>query len=201
MPAKIDAAGRRQAVVNAAFVLVAEQGIDGLSLRKVAAKADLNIGSVRHFFAGHEDLMMAAAQDSCDRMARRLASRPPEELRGLTGAAALDGLQRLVEEVLPVDAARRAETSVVLEFVFASRTRSIFRPLAAQMAKDLRDVLTEALEALGIHNPVLAARQVAAMIGGLTLDALTPHGKITVDQLRVTLRAHLGTLLGEVRGP
>jgi AcrR family transcriptional regulator len=201
LPARIDAEERRTRVVHAAFGLVAAEGIDALSLRRVAAAANLNIGSVRHFFHGHEDLMAAAARDAGDRMARRLSAHPAGELKGLAGTAALDALQELVEQVLPVDADRRAEAAVVLEFVIASRTRPVFAPMAARMAADLREVLAEALTALAIANPETGARQLAAVIGGLTVDAVTPHGAITAAELRATLRAHLSLLVGvEERG-
>lgn len=49
MPARIDAEERRQYVIDAAFRLIVAEGLEGLTLRKVAAEANLNIGSVRHF--------------------------------------------------------------------------------------------------------------------------------------------------------
>lgn len=99
--------------------------------RKVAAEADLNIGSVRHFFGGHEDLLAAAAQEAGDRMGRRLEHHPVEQLRGLTGEKALNALQDLLEQVLPVDEPRKVEAIVVLEFIRASRTQAVFASSAA----------------------------------------------------------------------
>ncbi|RCV48979.1 TetR/AcrR family transcriptional regulator [Marinitenerispora sediminis] len=199
MPARIDPEQRRGHVVEAAFRLVVAEGIDGLSLRKVAAESGLNIGSVRHYFDGHEDLLAAAAEEAGDRMGRRLARRPVEGLRGLTGAAALDALQALVEEVLPVDDERRAESIVVLELILAARTRPVFRPISERMAADLGQVVLDALAALGVRDPEAGAAQITALIGGLTLDTVTPHGSLSVEQLRATLRAHLGTLLSRDR--
>jgi AcrR family transcriptional regulator len=195
MPARIDPGQRRRHVVGAAFRLVVAEGIDGLSLRKVAAEAGLNVGSVRHYFDGHEDLLAAAAEEAGDRMGRRLARHPVDGLRGLTGAAALDALQALVEEVLPIDAERREEAIVVLELILAARTRPVFRPISARMAADLGRVVADALAALGVRDPEGAAAQVTALIGGLTIDTVTPHGSLGVDRLRATLRAHLSMLL------
>ena len=42
---------------------------------------------------------------------------------------------------------------------------------------------------------VPGAAQVAAMIGGLTIDAVTPHGGLSIERLREILRAHLRMLL------
>lgn len=198
MPARIDPAVRRRHVVDAAFRLLVTEGPSGLSLRKVAAEAELNIGSVRHYFDSHEELLAAAAQEAGDRMGRRLAPYPPERLHGLAGEAAVDGLQALLDQVLPVDAERRGETIVVLELVMASRTRPVFAPMAAQMARDLHQVLREALAMVGVPDPDGAARQLAALVGGLSIDAVTPHGSLTVTELRSTLRAQLRGMLGGV---
>ena len=128
-------------------------------------------------------------------MGKRLESHPAEKLRGLTGEAALDALQALVETVMPVDEARRDEAIVVVELIMASRTMPVFRATSARMATNLDAVLLEALECLRVPEADLAAAQLAAIIGGLTLDAVTPHGALSVDRLRAVLRSHLRMLL------
>ena len=195
MPVRIDPEKRRQQVLEAAFRLVVAEGIDGVSLRKVAEESGLNIGSVRHYFDGHHDLLNAAAKEAGARMGKRLESHPAEKLRGLTGEAALDALQALVETVMPVDEARRDEAIVVVELIMASRTMPVFRATSARMDTNLDAVLLEALECLRVPEADLAAAQLAAIIGGLTLDAVTPHGALSVDRLRAVLRSHLRMLL------
>lgn len=195
MPARIDPEQRRRQVIEAAFRLVIADGIEGVSLRKVADESGLNIGSVRHCFDGHHDLLTAAAEEAGDRMGCRLAEHPADDLRGLRGDAALDALQKLVETVMPVDDERRAEAIIVVELIIASRTRPVFRSMAERMGEDLSDVMREALEALDVPDPDLAAAQLVAVVGGLTMDAVTPHGSLSVDRVREILRAHLRLLL------
>lgn len=199
MPARIDPKERRQQVVEAAFRLVVAEGIEGVSLRKVADESGLNIGSVRHYFDGHHDLLTAAAEEAGARMGRRLAAYPPERLRGLTGEEALDALQALVETVMPVDGPRRDEAIVVVELIMAARTMPVFRTMSERMAADLAAVLRDALDSLQVPDVDLAAGQLAAVIGGLTLDTVTPHGALSVDRLRTVLRAHLRMLLANTR--
>lgn len=196
MPARIDPEKRRREVVEAAFRLVISHGVEGISLRKVAEESGLNIGSVRHYFDGHQDLLVAAAQEAGDRMGRRLAQHHVGKLEGLTGTAAVDALQALVEEVLPIGPERRDDATVVAEFIMASRTREVFRPMSEQMAKDLTVVLHDALQAAGAADPTMYAAQLSALIGGLTTDALTPHGSLDDDQVRDILRAQLTLMLG-----
>lgn len=198
--ARIDPRERRRGIVRAAFRLVVAEGVAGMSLRKVAAESGLNIGSVRHYFRGHDELLIAAAEEAGDRMGRRLAGHPVEALRGLAGDAARDALQELVEAVLPMDEERRLEAIVVTELIVASRTRPVFAPSAERMGVDLRQVIAAALEALGVPDPAGRAAGLTAVIGGLTLDALTPHGRLAPERLRAILRQHLRLILHESHG-
>ncbi len=198
--ARIDPRERRRDIVRAAFRLVVAEGVAGMSLRKVAAESGLNIGSVRHYFRGHDELLIAAAEEAGDRMGRRLAGHPVEALRGLAGDAARDALQELVEAVLPMDEERRLEAIVVTELIVASRTRPVFAPSAERMGVDLRQVIAAALEALGVPDPAGRAAGLTAVIGGLTLDALTPHGRLAPERLRAILRQHLRLILHESHG-
>ncbi|MBP8920933.1 MAG: TetR/AcrR family transcriptional regulator [Micropruina sp.] len=200
MVARIDPRERRRDIVRAAFRLVVAEGVAGMSLRKVAAESGLNIGSVRHYFRGHDELLIAAAEEAGDRMGRRLAGHPVEALRGLAGDAARDALQELVEAVLPMDEERRLEAIVVTELIVASRTRPVFAPSAERMGVDLRQVIAAALEALGVPDPAGRAAGLTAVIGGLTLDALTPHGRLAPERLRAILRQHLRLILHESHG-
>lgn len=195
MPARIDADFRRKEAVEAALRLVVAEGIDGLSLRKVADESGLNIGSVRHYFDGHHDLLAAAAQEAGDRMGHRLAKYPVEHLRGLRGSNAIDALQALIEEVLPVDEQRREESIVVAEFVMASRTRPVFHAMSERMGTDLAEVISEALVMLGAQDPDTGTARLVAVIGGLTLDAVTPHGALTPERIRQVLRVEVQILL------
>ncbi|MBA0053673.1 TetR family transcriptional regulator [Streptomyces sp. AJS327] len=195
MPARIEPELRRRHVVEAAFRLVVAEGVEGCSLRKVAEESGLNIGSLRHYFDGHEDLLAAAAEEASDRMGARLAAHPVERLCGLSSDQALDALQALVEEVLPVDAERRDEAIVVVELIMASRTRPVFRAMSQRMGADLTEVVRDALDALGVPGPETGAAQLTAVIAGLTIDAVTPHGSLDVERLRVILRAQLRMLL------
>ena len=132
-------------------------------------------------------------------MGRRLMHHPVEQLSGLEGEEALTALQDLLEQVLPVDEERRRGSIVVIELIHASRTQPVFAASASQMASDLYDIIAAALASLKIPNPSAAARQVSVLIGGLTLDAVTPHGALTVYQLRSTLRDALRNFLNAER--
>nr|WP_268913959.1 TetR family transcriptional regulator C-terminal domain-containing protein [Corynebacterium uropygiale] len=195
MPARVDIRERRQQVVDAAFRLIVKNGLEGLTIRKVALEAGLNVGSVRHFFDNREDLLTAAALKATTRMESRLKKYPVERLKTLRGDDAVSALQEILEQVLPVNEESREEAIIVIELIRASRTQPVFAECAAQMGSDLNDVIISALSCLAVPDPSIVARHISALIGGLTLDTITPHGSLTVPQLRATLRSALENIL------
>ncbi|WP_280468436.1 TetR/AcrR family transcriptional regulator [Nocardia cyriacigeorgica] len=195
MPARIDLEQRRKDVIEAAFRLVVAGGLTDLSLRKVAAESGLNIGSVRHYFDDHRNLLIAAATEVGDRMEKRLTRYSTDTLAGLEGESAVDAVQALLEELLPLDDERRVESIVLMEFIVAARVNPVFRPVTEQMAADMRQVIADALGVLDVPEPAEEAERLTALIGGLALDSVTPHGSLSVERLRRTLRAHLRSVL------
>lgn len=191
MPVRIDADTRRREIVDAALRLVVADGLAAATFRRVAAEAGLNIGSVRHYFTDHETLIVAVATEVGDRMGRRLArhaAAPDDRL------AAKRHLVRLLEELVPLDDERHREAVVLMEIIAAARTDPAFEPVVRQMAADLRAVLVEALAAAAIAAPERQAVHLAALISGLSLDAVTPHGSIDPATIRAVLEQHVATL-------
>ncbi|NEE18683.1 TetR/AcrR family transcriptional regulator, partial [Streptomyces sp. SID7499] len=84
---------------------------------------------------------------------------------------------------------------VLTEFIVAARVNPIFRPVTEQMAADMRQVITQALDVLGVPGPAEEAERIIAILGGLVIDAVTPHGSLGVERLRRTLRTHLRSVL------
>ena len=197
MPARVDPVERRKHVVDAAFRCVVAEGFEGASLRKVATEADLNIGSVRHYFSGHGDLLVAAATEAADRMDSRLGAISTDGLRHANDAETIKILRSLLEQVLPMDAARTDEAIVVVEFVLASRLHPALAVLSKKMHDSLHTVVADAFRAAAIPDAERAARQTTALIGGLTMDAITPHGGFSASDVSDTLHSHLTLLVSQ----
>lgn len=192
VPVRVDAEARRRHIVDAALRLIVRGGIAAATFRKVAAEADLNIGSVRHYFADHESLVVAVATEVGDRMGQRL-TRHPAPGNG-DREAARRHLLAVLAELVPLDEERHREAVVLLEVIAASRLDPAFGPVVRQMAADLRRVLTGAVAATGTADPARAAAHLAALVAGLSLDAVTPHGSVDRATIRTVLERHVATL-------
>src|SRR5687767_9766745 len=74
MPKFVDAALRRQEVVEAVFRIIAADGLERASLREVADEAELAVGSVRHYFASSDELLTHSFGVVVDRVVGRLTA-------------------------------------------------------------------------------------------------------------------------------
>ncbi|WP_338887633.1 TetR/AcrR family transcriptional regulator [Rhodococcus sovatensis] len=192
MPVQVDADQRRRIVAEAALRLAVDEGLASVTFRKVAAAAGLNIGSVRHYFPDHESLVVAAVTEAGDHMGRRLALHPAPGRAA--GDAARKHLFDVVAELIPLDDEKHREAIILMEVIAASRMNSAFEPVVRQMATDLNAVLVDALEQIGVADPRQEAVRLAALISGLSLNAITPHGSLDRATIRAVLHGHIAAL-------
>ncbi|MFF0870100.1 TetR/AcrR family transcriptional regulator [Nonomuraea sp. NPDC003560] len=164
MPKIVDADLRRRDIVEAVFRLVIRDGVQSASLRKVADEAGLNVGSVRHYFDSHEDLLRCAAQSVVDRISARIEAH----------VARLDGVadrrpvvEDMLAELLPLDERRRDECTIAFAFVCESRWNPELRPLAEQVLTGPRRLVRRVADAAGIEDRDDHVERLCALIDGL----------------------------------
>ncbi|MFI1159638.1 TetR/AcrR family transcriptional regulator [Streptomyces sioyaensis] len=201
MPKIVDPVERRSAVAQAVLSVVARQGLEQASLRNVADEAGLAIGSVRHYFADHDELITFAMRELSRRIGDRIRTHAERLLApdGRTDRRA--ATEELLAEFLPLDEARREEAALWLAFTAAARTRPELRPCAADMQADLHTlmsrVLYEARCADGMPDGIdieLESTRLAALLDGLTLQATLLPDRYPPTLLRQVLRRHMDAL-------
>jgi AcrR family transcriptional regulator len=199
MPKQIDSVTRRLDVVNALFRVVVRDGLQHASLRTVANEAQLNIGSLRHYFASQHELMRFAMRSMLDRVTARLHRRIDEmgDLRTLPRSEQLRCKANLLAELLPLDDTRRAEVTVFIEFTTAARTNPTLDDLAHESAAGtralVRRVLTDETEALRPDIDIETER-LTALLDGLSLNAVLRPDLLSAEDCITVLRAHLDEL-------
>lgn len=85
--------------------MVAAKGVDGATMRTIAAEVDSSTGFITHYFADKQELMTEVLRFNNAHAARRLATAIAEK-RGLPA------LEAAAETLLPLDADRRSEWQV-----------------------------------------------------------------------------------------
>ncbi|MEI5134777.1 TetR/AcrR family transcriptional regulator [Streptomyces libani] len=105
MPKKVDHEARRQEISEALWRIAGSRGLDGTSLRDVAAEAGISLGRLQHYFRTRDEMLLFALQHinrlAADRIRERIASlaeepTPREVLRAcLSGMLPLDEKSRI----------------------------------------------------------------------------------------------------------
>ncbi|WP_314172526.1 TetR/AcrR family transcriptional regulator [Streptomyces winkii] len=201
MPKTVDPEARRLAVAEAVFAVVERRGLEGASLRNVAEEAGLAVGSVRHYFGDHGELLIFAMTE----LSRRFEQRVLAHVERLPDCR--DGVERrkvaeaLLEEFLPLDSVRRQEAAVWSAFVTAARTRPELRPRAREVLDGMREVTVRVLrgaqrtgalrEGLNVR---LESVRLSALLDGLTVQAVQAPDLLPPRLLRDVLRRHLDAL-------
>ncbi|WP_308015612.1 TetR/AcrR family transcriptional regulator [Streptomyces huiliensis] len=203
MPKIVDPVARRRAVAQAVLSVTARHGLENASLRNVAEEAGLAVGSVRHYFADHDELVTFAMRELSRRIGDRIRAHAERLLAPGGGIDRRAGTEELLAEFLPLDEARRQECALWLAFSAAAHTRPRLRPCAAELQAGLHAlmarVLDEARRAGGLPDALdveLEATRLAALLDGLTLQATLLPDRYPPELLRRVLGRHLDTLGG-----
>jgi AcrR family transcriptional regulator len=106
VPKIVDHEQRRRELAEALWRVIAESGPAAVSIRSVAAEAGWSPGALRHYFQTREDLLVFAMNLSEERVTARVTA-----LNGTQdpNTPLLDRMAEYAEQLLPLDATRRAE--------------------------------------------------------------------------------------------
>ncbi|MGC0423412.1 TetR/AcrR family transcriptional regulator [Embleya sp. AB8] len=189
MPKQVDHATRRRVIADAVCRLADERGLEGVTLRDVAARAQVSMGAVQRCFHTKEEMLVFALTHIGDRIAERVRTRltasPAQSPRTALGHATTE-LALLRDE-------HRAEARVWLAFLAQA---AVSEPLAQRLRSNyaaLQTMFTHLIsEATNPEDPPQEARTLLALTDGLTTHVLIGH--LTPEQAEKTLHAHLTNL-------
>jgi AcrR family transcriptional regulator len=74
MPRQVDHEARRQRIADAVCRVAARQGLEGASLRHVAAEAGVSMGQVQHYFTTKDEMLLFAFHTLSARVERRVGA-------------------------------------------------------------------------------------------------------------------------------
>ena len=165
-------ADRRDAIADAAIHLVATRGLRGLTHRAVDAEAGLPPGSTSYYLRTRNALLTACVNRM---LARDVSAAAPEGVQASSGTGVppvelLVGMTVGLARDRPDDLVARYELSLE-----ASRQPEL-RTAIDEGGRQLRALLAQLLDGLGVSNPSEAAWPVAAMMDGLLYDRVAGAG-------------------------
>ena len=194
MPALLDHAVRRTEIAEAVWRVVRRDGVGAASVRDVAAEAGLSTGSLRHVFPTKSALLAHAMQLVHERAAARIEA-VPRDLEPQAYAL------RVLSELLPLDANRRAELEVDVALVAEAPAQPELRAIndaAHQAMGALARTLVASLREVGQVHPdrdvELEGDRLAALVDGLALNLLVDGSFVTPARATTILDRHLREL-------
>ncbi|MGW1176042.1 TetR/AcrR family transcriptional regulator [Kitasatospora sp. NPDC002543] len=205
MPKQVDHEDRRRRIAEAVCLLVDEHGLEGVTLRDVATRAEVSMGAVQRCFRTKDEMLLFALAHVGERVAERVRNR----LAAGPAQSAADELGLVAGEVALLREEHRAEARIWLAFVAGAAVDPALATTLRRSYTALEELLvrlvTQAVggaeaggPALGGHaggGAVVArteARTLLALADGLTAHVLVGHR--TVTEAEEVLRAHLAGL-------
>ncbi|GAB2789748.1 TetR/AcrR family transcriptional regulator [Streptomyces daliensis] len=219
MPRQIDHEGRRLRIADAVCLLADERGLEGVTLRDVAARADVSMGAVQRCFRTKEEMLVFALTHIGELVGARVRARVVES----PAQSARSTLGHTVTEVALVREEHRAQARVWLAFLAqAAVTPSlagVLRDNYAGLHAVLVRLIGEAVDGSGDSGPVPGtessaragqgsdqrhtrearyareareAHTLLALADGLTAHVLIGH--LTPEEALGVLDGHLGRL-------
>ena len=165
MPKVVDHTQRRRELVAATWAVVAAEGIEAATVRRIAEEAGCTTGRITHYFADKEEVLVAALRQVHRAAGKRM-------LAAIGARSGLEALRAVLAEALPLDEERVLEWRVWLAFWGSAATSTSLQAEQHQRYREWRGLLRRVLAAAQ-HDGQLPA--------GIDLDRLVDQIVALVD--------------------
>ena len=197
MPKKVDRHARRAAIAQSVRRLMARWGIEGVTMRNVAADAGMSLGQLQHYFATKDTLLTFAYELVTEQVATRVSTREDPVVD--EDPTPRDVVRNALIEMLPLDDERADDAHMWVTYLARSSAKCDTAHLVRKTHAELMDFVVDQLRrgqrggTVPVHlNPCREARTLLAVLDGLTIHVLIGL-HLRVDAMQA-LDAHLDDL-------
>src|SRR5512139_3980687 len=188
------AAETRQRIIRAVLRIIGEHGVAGLTNRRIAAAADVSLGSITYHFATQHDLLRESLLFFVSEETRRFTTLAEESRHQVPDLAQAGKLVEQVAATTSFDSEQLAPFEIYIQ---AGRDPRL-HAAAAECFASYDRLATAILTALGVPDPQRVARAVVALISGRQLRHLATGD--SADDLAEMLLLVIGGALGRAPG-
>ena len=158
-------------IVDALVGLMAEHGIEAVTVREVAKAAGVAIGTVQYHYPSRTELVAGAFAEVVARTRSRLEAC---EL----GSDPRANLVAVLSQLLPLDEPRAVEARVMVGFGAAAAHDPELARIQAELLRDIRAALVDGFTAVqgghrGGPEPTVLATAALALVDGLALQSVS----------------------------
>lgn len=182
MPKIVDHQQRKELLAEAAWRVIQQDGLDGLSVRRVADEAGLSLGALRHYFETVDELLAFSMRLVSERANARINRLP------FTGNVRMD-IEMVIQELLPLDETRLAEAQVWLAFAGKAVSSPTIRALSLEVHEELYSGFRRTIDQLvsaGLTceglNAELETKALHAFVDGLVVHCATFPEQVPTEQ-------------------
>lgn len=185
-PAPVDHDERRARLTEVLLAVVAEAGLEAATVRMVAERAGVSIGTVQHYFKSKDEMLAHAYRTVGQEIGDRA------EARAEGAGSWKEAIRAILLELLPLDERRAAGYRVSVAFAARATWNA---ELGAELRKDLVELQTifvDMLRQAGVAHPEREATTLLALNAGLAEPLI--YGDGTPAQMVEALDAYLDRL-------
>jgi DNA-binding transcriptional regulator YbjK len=169
MPRSRKGVKRKSEIVDAALRIIGRDGIQGVSMRAVAAEASVPLGTASYYFSDKDELIEAAFLRHTQRETARVVSAIANLGRDLTST---EVASRLADFVIQGLTEYREQLITEYQFLNESVRRENLRRASAAWLQSLTAHLEATVTALSSSSPKTDARLILAVLAGIEVDNL-----------------------------
>jgi AcrR family transcriptional regulator len=197
VPKVVDHAQRRRELVAATWAVVAAEGIEAATVRRIAEEAGCTTGRITHYFADKEEVLVAALRQVHRAAGKRmLAAAGPR--------SGLEALRAVLAEALPLDQERILEWRVWLAFWGSAATSASLQAEQHQRYREWRGLLKRVLATAQLSADIDLDRlvdQIVALVDGFGLQGVLDPQHPQPEQLASRLNGAVDALIRAADGP
>ncbi|PPF29451.1 TetR family transcriptional regulator [Rathayibacter tritici] len=163
-------AERKEKILETALRIIGRDGLAALSMRTLAAEAELPLGAVSYYFGNKQQLI----EETFDLHAQRELRRVIRTISSIGAAGSAADLARVLSDFL-IEGLENPDNAIVAEYEFlieATRRAELARASSA-WKQSLHAQLADVLHSRGALTPEEDAGLVMAVLAGLEIDNLT----------------------------
>lgn len=196
MPKVVDHAQRRRELVAATWAVVAAEGIEAATVRRIAEEAGCTTGRITHYFADKEEVLVAALRQVHRAAGKRM-------LAAIGERSGLEALRAVLAEALPLDQERVLEWRVWLAFWGSAATSTSLQAEQHQRYREWRGLLKRVLATARLSADIDLDRlvdQIVALVDGFGLQGVLDPQHPQPEQLASRLNGAVDALIRAAEG-
>lgn len=187
MPKQVDHRERREAIAQALWRVVGQQGWPRATMREVAREAEVSLGQLQHYFSARAAMLTFAMEFAAEQTSDRVT-------RGLTGLDQpphpRDVLRVVLTEMLPLHPDARATSRMNAAYVLEALHDPELREVASVGLREGRDMVERLIREAMADGHISADRNLAIETDLiLSLTGFTPLLELGVIKPEAALAA------------